>query len=386
MRKDNLKIAIVYDWIDKWGGVERLLTVLHEMYPRAPFFTSIADTEKAAWARGIPLKTSFIQKAPGFIRKSRLLSFFLYPFAFESFDFSGYDVVISVTSSFAKAVVTKPGTFHLCILLTPTRYIWLYPSHYVNRAVRALARPFFSYIRKWDKTASARPDRYISISGEVEERCRRIYQRDSQVLYPPFDLPYWTKVKESLGPREMKLPFGDRDYFLLVSRLEPYKKADLAVEAFNREPGRRLVVVGKGSLSSRLRRKAKANIRFLEDLSDAQLGYLYSRANALIMPQFEDFGYTALEAQFFGCPVIAYGQGGVRETVRDGETGLFFPEQSAAGLRGVLERYDKISYNLKHQTKTWAAHTAPSFSKELFKKTLARIIINSVPGQNNQTV
>lgn len=376
MEAKPLKIAIVYDWIDKWGGVERLLKVLHEMYPEAPIYTSYYDCEKAGWAKGINIKTSFIQKLPKFIRKNRILSFALFPFAFESFDFSGYDAVISVTSSFAKGIVTKTGTRHVCILLTPTRYLWVYPEYYLNPFIRVLLRPFLDYVKRWDKAASVRPDTIVSISREVATRCKTYYGRESDILYPPFDSGYWQAIADKIGSKTEN-PYG-KDYFLVVSRLEPYKRVDIAIEAFNSMPQRRLIVVGQGSMDQKIRGMAKSrNILFLQKIDDLTLGMLYRNANALIMPQVEDFGYTAIEAQFFGCPVLSYKEGGAAELIQEGKTGLFFDRQEPEGIRAAVARYDKISYNLGHETQVAVQAKAQSFSKKTFSRRLREIIINS---------
>lgn len=366
------KVAIVYDWIDKWGGVERLLKVLHEMYPEAPFYTSYLDENSAKWSEGMRIIPSFIQFLPKWIRKSRLFSFVFYPFAFESFDFSSYDLVISVTSSFAKAVVTKPETTHICILLTPTRYLWLYPSYYLGSFMQRILQPFLSYIKYWDRLASKRPDKMISISASVARRCSKYYGLDSDVLYPPFDIDYWKGIKEGLLLKKSKLP---EKYYLVVSRLEPYKKVEMVIEAFSGIKTHKLIVVGKGSQLQILKERAKSkNIIFMQDQSDEELGRLYMNAQALIMPQVEDFGYTAVEAQFFGCPVIALNQGGVPEIIHDGQSGLLFSPQTVPALRGVLERYDKISYNLKHKTRATGGNQAQQFAKELFKEKFWNII------------
>ncbi|OGK62218.1 hypothetical protein A2334_05180 [Candidatus Roizmanbacteria bacterium RIFOXYB2_FULL_38_10] len=383
MVQKEKKVAIVYDWIDKWGGVERLLLVLHHMFPSAPFFTSYVDLQSARWARGIHIKSSFIQHLPRFIKKSRLLSFFFYPLAFESFDFSEYDTVISVSSSFAKSIITKPNTHHICILLTPTRYLWLYPTQYLGVFLVSISAKIIDFFKKWDKIASRRPDNTIAISHEVSKRCLKYYGFCPPVIYPPFDLQYWVKVKKSILDSNYSQNTNVthlKQFYLVVARLEPYKKVDVVIRAFK---GRKdhLVVVGKGSLLQKMKRRAGKNVLFMEDLSDEDLGSLYSNAQALIMPQHEDFGYVALEAQFFGCPVIAYDKGGSKETIMDGKTGIFFHEQTHTKIRAALERWDKISYNLRHHTRQYGEENATFFSKEHFEKSLYRIINCDKPKQ-----
>ncbi len=381
MNLSELKTAIVYDWIDKWGGVERLLAALHEMFPRAPFFTSYFNQQNAAWARGFDIRTSFIQSFPARVRGSRTMSFFFYPYAFESFDFSGYDLVISVSSSFGKSVITMPGTAHLSILLTPTRYLWLYPERYLGPVSRTLLGPYLSHMKRWDTCAARRPDRILSISEAVRKRARTHYGIETGLLYPPFDMRYWERIEKEAGNGRADVG----GYFLTVSRLEPYKRVDLVVDAFRRMPDRRLIVVGSGSLLSALKRRAGGgNITFLQGVSDTRLAQLYMHARALIMPQEEDFGYTAIEAQFFGCPVIAYARGGAGETVADGETGIFFDAQDNGAIRRTLERYDKISYNLKHAARRNGKSVIRRFSKERFQGILEDEITNSVNRQNTR--
>ncbi|MEK7110080.1 MAG: glycosyltransferase [Patescibacteria group bacterium] len=367
--KKSKRVAIVYDWIDKWGGVERVLLNLHEMFPDADFYTSYFDKEKAGWAKDLRIKTSFLQNFPDFIKKSRILSFIFYPFAFESFDFSEYDSVISVTSSFAKAIITKPGTKHICYLLTPTRYLWSHEkSYFKNRFLRSLVMGYLEIIKKWDFVAAQRPDKIISISETVRKRCLKYYKRNSEVIYPGFDTNYWKNIKNQISPLRSSSFAGQakiKNYYLVVSRLEPYKKVDLVVQSFNRLKYN-LVIVGEGSQEDKLKQMAGSNITFMSKLSDIELGSLYLNAQALIMPQEEDFGYISLESQFFGCPIIAYKKGGAIETVIDGKTGLFFDHQSKQSLRRAIERFDKIKYNLRASVLKFGLKNIERFNKEKF--------------------
>lgn len=359
----NKKIAIVYDWIDKWGGVERVLLNLHEMFPEAVFYTSYFDNENAQWAKDLNIKTSFLQNFPDFIKKSRILSLIFYPFAFESFNFSEFNLVISVTSSFGKSVITKPGTRHICYLLTPTRYLWSHRNDYIkNKTLNFLVSGYLGAFKNWDLVAAQRPDKIISISETVKKRVKKYYKRDSEVIYPGFDRAYWEKIKSQITNDKSQV--NDK-YYLIVSRLEPYKKIDLAVKAFNKL-NKKLIIVGKGTEENRLKAIAGENINFISKVSDVELAGLYSNAEALIMPQEEDFGYTALEAQFFGCPVVAYRRGGAIETVIEGKTGIFFTSSTRQSLTRAVERYDKIKYNLRKDTAKFGIINIDKFSKEKF--------------------
>ena len=364
------RIAIVYDWIDKWGGVERIILHLHEMFPEATFYTSYFDKEKADWAKNLKIKTSFLQNFPDFIKKSRIPSFIFYPFAFESFNFSKYDLVISITSSFAKSIITQPGTRHICYLLTPTRYLWSHEKEYIkNKLVSYLIRGCLEKIKKWDYVAAQRPDKIISISDTVRKRCKKYYKRESEVVYPGFDIKYWDKIKSQIINNKSQMNFkfqtSNFKFFLIVCRLEPYKKVDLVIKVFNKL-NKPLVIIGEGSQGKKLKQIAAKNIIFLSKLFDVELGNFYSNAQALIMPQEEDFGYASLEAQFFSCPVISYKKGGALETVVDGKTGIFFDIQNEQSLRRAIERFGKIKYNLRSKIRRFGMKNIDRFSKEIF--------------------
>ncbi len=358
---ENKNIAIVYDWVDKWGGVERVLLTFHEMFPHAKFYTSYFDINSAQWAKDLSLQSSFIQKLPSFVKKSRLLSLPLYPFAFESFDFSSYDLVISVTSSFSKAIITKPNTPHICYLLTPTRFLWSHVEEYQSGLQRNISSFYSRYLKKWDLAASQRPDAIISISETVAKRCRKYYERSSTVIYPPFDLEYWSRIKSKTQSISRRTK-----YYLVVSRLESYKKVDLVVETFNNLSNKRLLIVGQGTQEKKLKDMAGKNIEFIAYISDEELAQLYSQAEALIMPQEEDFGYVSLEAQFFGCPVIAFDRGGARETILANETGLLFSEQTVSSLSVTLEQFHTMSYNLRTKIGKFGLKNTERFSKQKF--------------------
>lgn len=330
-----MKVALVYDRVNKWGGGERVLLALHQIWPEAPLYTSVHDPERAPWAKAFDIRTSFLQKFP-LAKKSHELYPLLMPMAFEAFDFSAFEMVISISSEAAKGIITKPKTFHLCYCLTPTRYLWSgYENYFPNQLVRVLSWPFVNYLRKWDKIASQRPDEYFAISETVKNRIKNYYGRESQVVYPPVDL---TKFKTNT---EYQIP--DTKYFLVVSRLVPYKKVDLVVKVFN-QLGWPLKVVGTGNQEGRLKKMAKGNIEFLGHLTEKELLSYYQNCSAVIFPQEEDFGLVPLEAQACGKPVIAFRDGGAKETVEEGVTGEFFYPQSEGALIEALEKFDSGKY------------------------------------------
>lgn len=372
----NKKIAIVYDWMDKWGGVERLLTVLHEIFPEAPFYTSHVN-DNLSWIKNIRVLPSFIQKLPKWIRSNRLLSAFLYPYAFESFNLSEYDIVISISSSYAKAVVTKPHTKHINFMLAPTRFLWTHEKEYINPLIQNILKPYFESLKNWDKIVSQRPDIIISISNFVKNQCKKYYNCDSEVLYPPFDLDYWSDIKKrnkKSNFTNLISTFQNKPYYLIVSRLEPYKRIDLPITYFNQNPEKNLIIVGKGSQKKKLKKMASTMINFIDCCSDEDLAFLYSHANALIMPQAEDFGYVSLESQFFGCPIISYKNSGVAETISNNKTGLLFSNQTIKSLSDILEKYQSLSYTMKNYTKSLDLNYFSKFSKKHFVQRINQII------------
>lgn len=350
-----MKVALVYDRVNKWGGAERVLLALHRIFPDAPLFTSVYNPETAKWAEVFQVKTSFLQNFPK-AKKSHELFAPLMPLAFESFNFEEYDLVISITSEAAKGVITKPSTLHICYCLTPTRYLWSgYDTYFKNPLLKIIGYPFVSYLRKWDLVAAERPDKYIAISNEVKTRIKKYYGLDSEVIFPPL----------SISNTKPKLP-TELDYFLIVSRLVPYKKIDLAVDVFNKL-GYPLIIVGTGWEENALKRKAKDNIKFLKNLDEATLYGYYLNSKALVFPGKEDFGLAMSEAQYFGKPVIAYGEGGALDIVKKGITGELFKTKDE--LISILENFDPSRYN-----KEVAIENSKKFTFENFRKSLLDLI------------
>jgi glycosyltransferase involved in cell wall biosynthesis len=362
-----MRTAIVYDRVNKWGGAERVLLALHEMYPDAPLYTAVYSPKKAQWAKVFPkVVPSFLQKTPFIQGRHEILGTFT-PLAFETMDFSIFDLVISVTSEAAKGVITKAGTRHVCYCLTPTRYLWSGHDDYFKNPPPELSwipffwyvsRPFVAYTKKWDKIAATRPDEMVAISNAVKERIKKYYERDSKVVFPPVDTEKFTPSK-----KEIK-----ENFYLLVSRLVPYKKADVAIAAFNKM-GKRLVVVGSGSQKSRLKQMAKKNIDFVGELTDQELANYYRKARGLIFPQEEDFGIVAVEAQSSGTPVIAYRAGGALDTVIEGKTGVFFDKQVKESIIEAVDCFEKTEF-LEDDLR----ENAERFSKGRFKKEFKKVI------------
>lgn len=332
-----MRVALVHDWLTNFAGSERCIHALHELYPEAPVFTSVYnEKEMPEFFKKIDIKTSFIQKLP-FAKKNHQIYYSLMPVAFESFDFSGYDIVISSSHACSKGVITNPETLHLSYIYTPTRYLWSHFHDYKNKGkflgLKKFSMPFLSsYIRLWDRIASERPDYIACDSKFVAERIEKYYRRKAEVIYPPVDI---SKYSITTNP--------SCDYYLMVGRLVPYKRFDLAINAFN-NLGLPLKIAGTGSEYSNLKKISKSNIEFLGYLSDSEISKLYSNCTAFVFPGEEDFGISPLEAQASGRPVIAYGKGGALETVKEYETGIFFREPTVLALEETIKSFQRREF------------------------------------------
>lgn len=332
-----MKLALVHDWLNQIGGAEDVLTHLVRYYPRAPIFTSIyaPDLMPAAYSTW-DIRSTWMDRLPGIhTHHQRYLP--LYPLAWSRVDLSSYDIVLSNKSGFCHGLRAGPETLHLCYCLTPTRYLWELQS-YLDReqfgpAVRTAAQITARIFRRWDYAAAQRVNRFVAISTEVQARIRRIYHRDATLIYPP------VKVVERFVPSPVT-----EDYFLVLSRLVPYKRIDLAVEACTRL-GLPLVVGGKGRDLERLQALAGPTVTFLGFVPDEQLPQLFARCRAFIFPGLEDFGITPVQAQAAGRPVIAYRGGGALDTVIPGRTGVFFDEPTVESLMNVLRAFDAGEYD-----------------------------------------
>lgn len=331
------RLAIVHDWLTARGGAERLLEALLGLFPRAPVYTLVYDPRLFAGSviAERPISTSFLNRIPGARRHYRSL-LPLMPFAIEQLDVGGHDIVLSISDAVAHGVLTGPNQLHINYILTPMRYVWdLHKEYLKSRALRspirsAGFRSLSHYLRLWDVAAAQRVDHFVAISHWVARRVWRAYRREAEVIYPPVDVDRF----QPLTPRQ--------DYYITVSRLVPYKRVGMLVEAFNRL-GLPLLIVGEGPERRSLEAEARPNVRFLGWQSDGDLALLLGRARAFVFGAEEEFGIAPLEAQAAGCPVIAYGRGGLRETIVGGQTGLFFEEPSADSLLAAVEGFEASS-------------------------------------------
>lgn|SRR3989344_2398008 len=332
-----MKIALVHEYLNQFGGAERVLQVLSAMFPDAPIYTLFYD--KKATGRvfeGKEIRTSFLQKFP-FINSQHRFFPLLMPLAIEQFDFSDFDTIISISSSFSKGIITKPGTRHICYCLTPPRFLWDDSQKFADDSdlpfiVKKLMPPLITYLRIWDREAALRVDEFWSISSFVSKRVSKYYNKDSTVIYPPVNISKFN-ISNNVG-----------DHFFMAGRLVAYKRFDLAVRVFTKL-GLPIKIAGTGPEMKKLKNIAGDNIEFLGLVSDEELANLYAHAKAFMFPQEEDFGITPLEAMASGRPVIAYRSGGAIETVIENVTGIFFDEQTEESIEGALSVFNTINFN-----------------------------------------
>lgn len=369
----KMKIAFVYDRINKFGGAERVLLALHELWPEAPLYTAVYNKDKAAWADIFNIKPSYLNKVP-FISAYHELFPLLTPYAFESFIFDEYDVVLSITSAEAKSIITRPQTLHICYCLTPTRYLWSGYREYLdnpgfgklNPLVKILMQVFSPTLRRWDYISSKRADEFIAISEAVRQRIEKYYRRKAEVIYPPANIDSF-----HLGGVSSDAHEAGEDFFLIVSRLVPYKKIDYAIAAFNKLGGK-LKIIGNGIDEQRLKKLSGRNIEFIDgNLTDTKLCWYYQSSKALIFPQTEDFGLTAVEAQACGKPVIGVGKGGLKDIIIKGITGELYENADVESLLAKL-----VEFDAKKFSPLACNNNAKRFSKKLFQMRMRDMIEN----------
>jgi glycosyltransferase involved in cell wall biosynthesis len=364
LNRDLLRVAIVHDWLNQIGGAEGVLEALVEMFPGAPIYTSMY------WPEGMPgayrdwtVYTTWMDHLPGIYRHHQPY-LLCYPLAFGRLELRGYDLVISNKSAFCFGVRTPPETRHICYCLTPTRFVWNF-SEYVGReqvggTARRLVRPFLGWLQRWERGAARRTDVFVAISREVQARIRRFYDRESIIIYPPVST-------ERFAPAE-----DHDDYFLIISRLIPYKRIDLAVRAFT-ALGFPLWIGGDGRDRASLEAIAGSNVRFLGYVPDEELGRLMARCRSFIFPGLEDFGITPVEAMAAGRPVIAYAGGGALDYVVEGVTGAFFHQQTPESLANAVRRFDEMDFDAS----VIRGH-AKQFDRNIFKAKLGELVQREV--------
>ena len=359
-----MKTALVHDYLAQAGGAERVVAAFHSMFPAAPLYTSVYDAKATLPAfENMDIRASFLQRWPFSSRRFHKLALAYYPAAFERFDFTGYDLVLSSSSSFAKGVVTPPEACHICYCHTPSRFIWRQQEYLgqskSSRLMLGMAGSVISGLRSWDVESAQRPDYFVANSYNVARRIRKFYRRDvAAVIHPPVETANFAPAPASeVG-----------GHFLVVSRLLNYKRVDLAVEACNRLQAP-LRVVGIGPDLPALKRLAGPTVQFLGRLSDKEVAQELARCKALIFPGEEDCGLTPVECMASGRPVVAYGAGGALETVVEGETGVFFREQAVDAVAAALEEVGRLPFS----PAALQSHAA-GFDTRVFEARLRRLI------------
>ena len=329
-----MKVAIVHDYLNQYGGAERVVEVLNELFPDAPIYTSIYIPGNMPESfKNMHIETSFMQKFP-FLNKHFKKYLLFYPKSMETFNLNEYDLVISSSSAFAKGVIAGRNTCHICYCYTPARFIWEY-DNYVNKEdfgkITSKILPFIiGKLKYWDLKTVSRVNYFIAISENIKNKIKKYYKREAEVIYPPVEVS------------KFKVSNNTEDFFLIVSRLNAYKNIDLVIKAFNKLH-LKLKIIGSGPYRKVLENMKKSkNIEFLGRVEDKELIKIYSKCRAFIFPGEEDFGISPLEAQASGRPVIAYARGGALETIIEGTTGLFFRENSVDSLIEVVNKFMKI--------------------------------------------
>lgn len=368
-----MKIAIVHDYFREFGGGERVVQALHEVWPKAPIYTSFTDWSRmglfAPKFKKLKIKTSWaqhfcaIKKYPGPLR-------FLIPFVWRSFNFDGFDIVLSSSgANIAKGIQTPPKTMHICYCHTPPHYLYGYTTSVAFEKywpLQIYSQLLSFFLRYYDFQTSLKVDYFIANSHEVASRIKKFYKRESMVIYPPVSLPQKPRKGVSLT-KIKKRPL--QNYFLSGGRLERFKNFDLVIKSFN-QLKLPLLIYGTGRQEKNLKKLAGSTIKFLGQVSDAKLASYYANSKAFIFTsENEDFGITPVEAQAYGKPVIAYFSGGVKETILEGKTGLFFKKLTVESLVQTVRKFAKLNF------KPEACHQqAQKFSKERFEKEIKKFV------------
>src|SRR2546423_198623 len=324
------RVALVHDRLEQNGGAERVLWAIHTIFPEAPIYTPIWNRQAVPAFEGCDVRTTWMQRLPGIGKAPRIYAG-LYPLAFAGLKLDNFDLVISLTSSFAQGVHANGSSVHICYCHSPANFVWRPEAYFLSPTARSLAAPLRLWLKAWDRRAAQQPHVYVATGRPVAERVKTFYGRSAHIVAPPVE-------------RKWFVPHVSDDFYLVVARLVPHKHVDIAIRACERL-GLPLVVAGSGRYGERLRKMSGANVRFTGFVADDQLRDLYSHARAVVVPSEEEFGLVALEAQAAGTPVIALDAGGSKETVVDGVTGIRFAPQTVAGLISGIGRFGEYTWD-----------------------------------------
>ena len=364
MVKDEMRIAVVHDYFTQLGGAEKVAEELYCLFPEAALFATVALPGcMPPRLRDVPVQTSWMQKLPR-IQDYYRLYFFLYPFAVSSLDLSDYDLVVSSSSGYAKGVRTSPHAIHVCYCHTPMRWVWNYQSYASRESFglgqRTFLPMFIRGLQRWDEAASRQPDHFVANSRAVAERIRRVYQRSAEVIHPPIETERFHLSHSR-----------PEDYYLVLSRLVPYKRIDLAVQACTQR-GKRLLVIGDGPDRQSLEAMAGSSVSFLGRASDEEVEHHVARCRALLFPGEEDFGMAPVEVAAAGRPTIAYRAGGALETIIENVTGIFFDYQTPESLGDAIETFERLEWSPPTLRRHAKSFSVPVF-QERFRSFLERI-------------
>jgi glycosyltransferase involved in cell wall biosynthesis len=372
-----MRVAIVHEWLVTYGGSERVVEEILECFPEADVFSLIDFIEDRDFLKGKTVTTSFVQKLPFAKRKYRAY-LPLFPLAVEQFNLSGYDLIISSSHAVAKGVLVGPDQLHVSYVHSPIRYAWDLQHQYLNEAkltsgLRSLfARVALHYLRTWDVRTANGVDSFVVNSEFIGRRVNRVYRRESTVVYPPVDTD------------EFQLNTQKEGFYVTVSRMVPYKKIDLIVEAFSGMPERKLIVIGDGPDMEKVRAKAGANVTIMGHQKFSVLRDYLQRARAFVFAAEEDFGISIVEAQACGTPVIAFGKGGACETVIDDTqakpTGVFFEEQTVASLQAAVARFESGAHKFKAEN---CRTNAERFSKAAFRNGFLSAVLKATESRQH---
>lgn len=366
-----MRVAIVHDWLVTYGGAERVLEEMLRFYPDADLYSlyDFIPQGQRGFILDKKVKTSFLQRLP--LARSRYRDYLpLMPLAIEQFDLSAYDLVISSSAAISKGVITGPDQLHICMCYSPVRYAWDLTHQYLNesnlqRGPRAwLARYLLHRLRLWDVRTANGVDEFIAISKHIARRIRKVYRRESVVIYPPVDI------------EAFKLHVHKEDFYLTASRLVPYKRIDLIAEAFSKMPDKRLVIVGDGPDYKKIRKKAGPNVELLGYQPFRTIRDLMQRSRAFVFAAEEDFGIVPVEAQACGTPVIAYGKGGALETVIADKTGVFFGSQNSDSLVRAVEEFEHLEkdfdpYEIRRNARRFSLYRFRSEFKNFIERAIS---------------
>ncbi|MCT4647360.1 MAG: glycosyltransferase [Carboxylicivirga sp.] len=369
-----MRVALVQDWLTEIGGAEKVFECLLELYPEADIFT-LTSHDRVIDDLGInkkKLHESFISKLPSGRKKYRNY-LPLFPKAIESLNFSGYDLIISSSSSVVKGLITNSKQLHICYCHSPVRYAWDLYHQYLKEAglvgfglKKWLVRHTLHKLRIWDVVSANRVDHFIANSNYIKRRINKVYRRNAEVIYPPVDIKRFELCEEK------------EEYYYTASRLVPYKKIDLIVETFTKMPDKKLIVAGMGPDYRKIKALAGSNIIMKGFVSNEEMLSLMQKAKAFVFAADEDFGIIPVEAQACGTPVIALGRGGTKETVIDGETGLHFEDQTLESLIKAIETFEKKDFK-----PSVIRANSERFSKQRFKDELNEFVEKKLSEFNN---